>query len=143
MKNRLRISLVLMVVSMVLLAAFQGWWLYKSYHEEKETLSIHTSILFRETLFRLQTAKLELDTNLRIPFSSRPNAVGVMNVLREKIRDTGRISGSVQSNMIVSVDRRRRPTDSTMKTYVRYRQKKCSMYCLALKTPAIPLRSMK
>lgn len=124
MKKRLRISLVLMVISMALLAAFQGWWLYKSYREEKETLEIRTSILFRETLYGLQVSRLKLDSNmqLRIPSPPNPsNLVGVVNSLRASWRDSLNEKG-VKSTMIVSVDQNmvRKTKDSTTKTFVRY-----------------------
>ena len=123
MKKRLRISLVLMMISMALLAAFQGWWLYKSYQDEKETLQVRTGILFRETLYALQVTKLKLDTNLRMKVPSPDNAVGVVNSMRALWRDSldGR---NVKSTMIVSMDQntvRRRTKDSTThKTFVRY-----------------------
>ena len=123
MKKRFGISLVLMLVSMVLLAAFQGWWLYKSYREEKETMEIRTSILFRETLYGLQAAKLKLDTNFRL--SRLPNstdAVGVVNVLRSKALDTlrkqmppGNVMISMKSNTV-----RTRRRDSSVTSFVRY-----------------------
>ena len=120
MKKRLRISLVLMLISMGLLAAFQGWWLYKSYKEEKETLNIRTSLLFRETLYGLQASKLKLDTGLRVKIPSPDNAVGVVNSMRAMWRDSldGR---GVKSTMIVSMDHNMvRRKDSTVKTFVRY-----------------------
>jgi two-component system, OmpR family, phosphate regulon sensor histidine kinase PhoR len=124
MKNRFGISLVLMLVSMVLLAAFQGWWLYKSYREEKETMEIRTSILFRETLYGLQAAKLKLDTNFhfsRMP--SRTDAVGVVNVLRAKALDTLRRQmppGKVMISMNTNTVRTRRDRDTTVTSFVRY-----------------------
>lgn len=127
MKKRLRISLVLMVISMALLAAFQGWWLYKSYEEEKETLTIRTSVLFREALFDLQASTLKMDTNLRVRVGSSPaNAVGVVNSMRSMWRDS--LSGrNIKSTMVVSMDQRSLyRSDSTVplpgatKTFVQY-----------------------
>ncbi|HEX6181787.1 MAG TPA: HAMP domain-containing sensor histidine kinase [Chitinophagaceae bacterium] len=120
MKRRLRISLVLMLISMGLLAAFQGWWLYKSYKEEKETLNIRTSLLFRETLYGLQAYKLKLDTGLRVKIPSPDNAVGIVNSMRAMWRDSldGR---GVKSTVIVSMDKNMvKRQDSSVKTFVRY-----------------------
>lgn len=124
MKNRLSISLVLMMVSMVLLAAFQAWWLYKSYREEKETMEIRTSILFRETLYGLQASKLSLDTNYQLTrLPSKSNAIGVVNILRDRALDTLR-KRLPQSKMIVSVNSNmvRTRSDSSVKSFVRYGQ---------------------
>ena len=120
MKKRLRISLVLMLISMGLLAAFQGWWLYKSYKEEKETLDIRTSLLFRETLYSMQAAKLRLDTNIRVKIPSPDNAVGVVNSMRAMWRDSLNSRG-VKSTMIVSMDHNMvRRRDTNVKTFVQY-----------------------
>ncbi|HEY0678652.1 MAG TPA: HAMP domain-containing sensor histidine kinase [Chitinophagaceae bacterium] len=119
MKNRLRISLVLMLVSMILLAAFQGWWLYKSYGEEKETMNIRTSVLFRETLFRMQASKLRLDTNIRVALPNPSNAAGVINVLRESMRDSLRVLPGRKSTMIVSVDQSFSSERDTAATFIR------------------------
>lgn len=120
MRNRLRISLVLMMVSMVLLAAFQAWWLHKSYYEEKETLNIRTSMLFRETLYGLQASKLRLDSNFQIRLPGRSNAVGVVNTLIQ-VSDTHRIPPVPpgKAKMILSVDRAPRHPDS-IKSFVRF-----------------------
>jgi two-component system, OmpR family, phosphate regulon sensor histidine kinase PhoR len=122
MKSRFRISLVLMTVSMVLLAAFQAWWLYKSYREEKETMEIRTSILFRETLYGLQASKLNLDTNFHLGWQpSKAAAAGVVNVLTARALDTlrrkmppGKVMISVNSNTV------RTTRDTTVTSFVRY-----------------------
>lgn len=141
MNNRFRISLILMMVSMVLLAAFQAWWLYKSYHEEKETMEIRTSILFRETLYGLQVSKLKLDTNYqlsRVP--SRSDAVGMVNVLRARALDTlrqrtpGKLMISVNSNTV----RTRR--DTTVTSFVRYGPDKIFDVLLASESPQDSLK---
>ena len=130
MNNRLRISLVLMLVSMVLLAAFQAWWLYKSYREEEETLGIRTSMLFRETLYGMQAIKLSLDSNFQFRFPSRTNMVGVVNKLSAKMVDTTITSelppdegpGPGRAKLIVSMDRSdlRVSRDSPVRSFVRY-----------------------
>lgn len=118
-----------MLVSMILLAAFQGWWLYKSYREEQETLDIRTGILFRETIYQLQVAGLKLDSGVSVSIPSRSDAVGVITTLRSKMRDslitvtvpdtTRRLPG--KSALIVSVDRQmRKQRDSNVKSFVRY-----------------------
>jgi two-component system, OmpR family, phosphate regulon sensor histidine kinase PhoR len=126
LKNRLRISLVLMLVSMVLLAAFQGWWLYKSYREEEETLDIRTGILFRETIYQLQVAGLKLDSNVNVRIPSR-DAVGVITTLRSKMRDSMlrvTVSDTVRrlpGKFIVSVDGQGQTRrDSSVRAFVRY-----------------------
>jgi len=109
MLNRMRISVGLMLVSIVLIAAFQFWWLRKSYREEEETLNIRTSFLFRETIHRLQVSKLKLDSNLKRKVASESDMVGMINVLKEKMRDTVGSKERIKSTVIVSMDKGRPP----------------------------------
>ncbi len=146
MKKRLRISLVLMLLSMGLLAAFQGWWLYKSYKEEQETLNIRTSLLFRETLYGLQAYKLKLDTGIlkldtgvRVKLPSAANVVGVVNSMRAMWRDTldGR---SAKSTMIVSMDHNTVRRRDSVKTFVRYGPTEIFDVLLASESPKDSLK---
>jgi len=105
----MRISVGLMLVSIVLIAAFQFWWLRKSYREEEETLNIRTSFLFRETIHRLQVSKLKLDSNLKRKVASESDMVGMINVLKEKMRDTVGSKERIKSTVIVSMDKGRPP----------------------------------
>jgi len=109
MLNRMRISVGLMLISIVLIAAFQFWWLRKSYREEEETLNIRTSFLFRETIHRLQVSKLKLDSNLKRKVASESDMVGMINVLKEKMRDTVGSKERIKSTVIVSMDKGRPP----------------------------------
>jgi two-component system, OmpR family, phosphate regulon sensor histidine kinase PhoR len=120
MKGRFRISVIMMIISMVVLASFQAWWLRKSYGEEDETLKIRTSLLFRETVYALQVSKLQLDSNFRVPLPSQSNAVGVINVLRERVRDSVRtLPPGVKSTMILSMSNTAGDTAGN-KTFMRY-----------------------
>lgn len=123
MKSKVRISLVLMLVSMVVLAAFQAWWLRKSYYEEKEVLNMRTSVLFRETLFGLQVSRYKLDSNFKWRAASGPsNVVGVVNTISSQLRDSALRELPRKSAMMVSINRAgmRMRTDTTVNTIVRY-----------------------
>lgn len=116
-----------MLVSMVLLAAFQGWWLYKSYREEEETLDIRTGILFRETIYQLQVAGLKLDSNINVRIPSRTDAIGVITTLRSKMRDSMvkvTLTDTVRKlpgKFIVSMDGHMQTRrDTSVRAFVRY-----------------------
>lgn len=118
-----------MLVSMLLITAFQGWWLYKSYREEQETLEIRTGILFRETIYQMQVWVLKLDSNVNLRIPGRSDAAGIITTLRSKMRDSlGRVeivdtvrAVSSKNAMMITVDRRPVPgSDSAVKTFVRY-----------------------
>ncbi|MFN8346110.1 MAG: HAMP domain-containing sensor histidine kinase [Spirosomataceae bacterium] len=53
------ISLFLMVAGMVLLAAFQAFWLRKEYNEQKSILQKETDILFRNTIQTLEDSVIQ------------------------------------------------------------------------------------
>jgi two-component system, OmpR family, phosphate regulon sensor histidine kinase PhoR len=52
---------VLMVLTIMAIAAFQVYWLSKAYDREKRNLEMRTNFMFRETVFDLQGSKLKLD----------------------------------------------------------------------------------
>src|SRR6478672_9467554 len=52
---------LLMAVTIIGIAAFQVYWLQKTYEREQHTLEKSSNITFRETVHRLQAAKLKLD----------------------------------------------------------------------------------
>jgi len=52
---------VLMVISILGIAAFLFYWLKQSYDREEKSLAIKTEMLFRETVMKLQVSKLKLD----------------------------------------------------------------------------------
>src|SRR5438270_9782999 len=52
---------VLMLITILAIAAFQFYWLQKAYDREKRTLEMRTNVLFRETVRSVQAAKLKLD----------------------------------------------------------------------------------
>ena len=49
-----------MVLSILLVAGFQAYWLKNNYDREKRSLQIKTSIDFQETVRRLQAIKLNM-----------------------------------------------------------------------------------
>ncbi|MGN6421171.1 MAG: sensor histidine kinase [Pseudobacter sp.] len=66
MSKRINIPVILMVMAILAIIAFQGYWMYKNYQEEENTLTIRTSVLFRSVAYRLQAETLKQDTNVRV-----------------------------------------------------------------------------
>jgi two-component system phosphate regulon sensor histidine kinase PhoR len=60
------ISVVLMLLAILAIVVFQGYWLRKNYRDELENLHIRTNVLFSETAQQYQIEKLQLDTNFKI-----------------------------------------------------------------------------
>jgi two-component system phosphate regulon sensor histidine kinase PhoR len=83
--NRRRISIALMIGTIGVIVAFQVFWLRKNYVEEQKTFTIRTNLLFRETLFKMQVARLHLDTGSDVHFQNKAGLITMTNVLKEKV----------------------------------------------------------
>lgn len=60
MKNKRWLPL-LMVLAILAIAGFQGYWISKTYEREERMLERNTNMQFRETILGLQAARLKLD----------------------------------------------------------------------------------
>ncbi|MBL7730967.1 MAG: HAMP domain-containing histidine kinase [Chitinophagaceae bacterium] len=109
--NKLRWLASLMVVAILGITAFQLYWLRQNYQREKRSLLVKTDISFKESVFRLQAAKLKLSDmeweqtdstkgKVRITVKSdsfhqniirtgpRQEIVSTINVIRSKLKDS-------------------------------------------------------
>ncbi len=62
--KKLQLSLVLMMSTVLLLGAFEGYWLHKLYKDEHAGLKKEVDVSFRETMNKLQLSRFEKDTSL-------------------------------------------------------------------------------
>ena len=99
---------ILMVFTIMAIAAFQFYWLKKAYEREQRTLEMRTNFMFRETVFALQAGKLKLDKimgdssasarvfierelperKITIKRSSDQKMVNMVDILTKKIKDS-------------------------------------------------------
>src|SRR5688572_14882134 len=96
---------IIMAVTIVGITVFQVYWLHNTYEREKRTLEIRSNMMFRETVYKLQASKLRIDSlaidsltdkrfaNDEMPdksarFLPRQRMIGLMNVLKEKAKDS-------------------------------------------------------
>lgn len=100
-KGRLYISIFLMVMAIMAVITFQGYWLYKNYQEEKQNLRIQTNILFREAVFQSQAKRLKLDTTIKFRHAST-GTVGVVSALQERLRDTLLSQANLRTRVVVN-----------------------------------------
>ncbi|SHN32224.1 cell wall metabolism sensor histidine kinase WalK [Chitinophaga sp. CF418] len=87
-KLSIPVTISLIALTILLITAFQVYWLNKNYREEEKLFSTRTNILFRETLFHLQASKLKLDSGLSITVQDRQGVTRITNVLQERLRDS-------------------------------------------------------
>ncbi|MBX2924859.1 MAG: HAMP domain-containing histidine kinase [Chitinophagaceae bacterium] len=88
MKRRFNISVTLMVAAILLIAAFQIYWLYMNIEEEKRNLRWRTNFLFREAVFDLRASKLKLDTTARFRYGLPPDIARFTDAVRQKLFDS-------------------------------------------------------
>lgn len=62
--KKVQLTLLLMIATMLLLAAFEGYWLHKLYKDEYAGLRKEVDVSFRETMNKLQLGRFEKDTAL-------------------------------------------------------------------------------
>jgi two-component system phosphate regulon sensor histidine kinase PhoR len=90
------------MLTILVITAFQAYWLRKNYREEARLFRGRTNILFRETLFRLQTFKLKLDTNRHVRVRDRVRIVGPPEIVTEKISDEAVPSQVAKRAMVIA-----------------------------------------
>lgn len=71
------ISVALMLLAILAIVAFQGYWLRKNYRDEVQNLHLRTNTLFREVAQECQIERLKLDTNVKIRVTSSTGEPGV------------------------------------------------------------------
>jgi Signal transduction histidine kinase len=100
-KRRLYLSVVLMLLAIVAVAAFQLYWLVMNYRDENRELNFRTNVLFREAIQRVQAEKLKLDTNVH--FRAAPiGAVKVIDAIKRRAFDSTTRRRGKNSRMIFS-----------------------------------------
>ncbi len=74
-----------MAATIMLIAAFQCYWITRLYKEERDNLRKETDVLFREVLYKLQLQRLKSDTNYtKHGLPDNLFAFDVMNELRQR-----------------------------------------------------------
>ncbi|RYG05537.1 MAG: hypothetical protein EOO02_03510, partial [Chitinophagaceae bacterium] len=81
-RRRIYISAILMTLAIIAIGFFQGYWLFKTYNEEKQTLSIRTNLLFREAIFETQAAKFAMDTGNVFNVTSTKQAIRLIDNIK-------------------------------------------------------------
>jgi len=92
-----------MVLTIAVITAFQAWWIRKNYQDEKRLFTGHTNLLFRETVFRLQASKLNMDSNISIRVDAREGVVNISRELQENLRTTDTSQPGPKRAMIIAM----------------------------------------
>jgi two-component system phosphate regulon sensor histidine kinase PhoR len=88
MRKKFRIPAFLMIAAMLLIVAFQVYWLNLNYKEERRNLRFRSNILFRECVFQLQATKLNLDSTMLLGYRSARDIARFADVVRARINNS-------------------------------------------------------
>ena len=74
-----------MILAIFAIAFFQGYWLYKTFGDEKQTLNIRTNVLFREAIFESQAARFSIDTAGPARIGNKVEAIRVISNVKNRM----------------------------------------------------------
>lgn len=95
-----------MTAAIILIAAFQVYWIVIKINEEKRVLRFRTNIIFRESVFDLQSSKLKLDSTARLRYGLPPDIARFADMIRKRISDSLNNTPSYSTrNSIITVER--------------------------------------
>lgn len=106
MSRKFYISVGLMVAAILVVAAFQIYWIVMRVNEEKRILRFRTNVIFRESVFDLQSSKLKLDSTTRLRYGLPPDIARFADMVRKHISDS--LNGDVNQptrNSFFTVER--------------------------------------
>jgi signal transduction histidine kinase len=85
--SKLKLSRVLLASAILLIVAFQLYWLNRLYHEEKDGLKKETNGIFRDVVYRMQVDRFKSDTLIYKPSSENLFAYNAVNAIRHQAED--------------------------------------------------------
>jgi len=104
--NKLKLSRLFMTATIVLIAAFQSYWLIRLFNDEKERLKKTVDIAFRESIYKIREDKFKNDTLFFKDMPAPPPDVFMSDVMND-------VSGSEKEiRESMSFKKRRMPDDT-------------------------------
>jgi len=124
--KKLRGSAILMIIAIVGITGFQGYWLKNNYDREKQSLELKTDAAFRQVILSLQASKLKLDKltvwvdsshaggvsapnprlrplKVKRPAKTNEAQITLLNLIQEKMRDSLHVDSSGRKTMIINI----------------------------------------
>jgi len=140
--KKLRASAILMIIAIIGITGFQGYWLKNNYDREKQSLELKTKVAFRQTILNLQASKLKLDkftvridsahvnrviatskktepVKIRRPLRQDESQVTLLNLIQEKMRDSIRLRSPGKKTLFINIS-----NDSLRRVFIDSIQKK-------------------
>lgn len=104
-KKTLHIPVVLMLLAIIAVALFQGYWLQKNYKEEKKVLAIKVNTLFQEAVNQIQVEKLKKDTSFKFGLAEG-HSIELREMLETESKAAGLVEPAKARGVIISVNAR-------------------------------------
>lgn len=114
--NKLQLSRILMIATIILIAGFQGYWLTRLYKDEKQGLKKEVDVLFRESMYKLQMQRFKGDTIFNKLMPDNLFFIDAVNVLKQRAAQAGdkpRMTISLSTSASFSRDSAGKKHDST------------------------------
>ena len=86
--KKLRTARILMALSVLVIAAFQVYWLVTLYNDKSTSIHKNTDIVFKETLYQLQVIRFKNDSLFRGLPGDNLFMMDMANVLRREVDTT-------------------------------------------------------
>lgn len=102
--NKLRLSKTFIVCTIILIAAFQCYWINSLYNTEWQTLKKETDVLFRDVVYKLQVQRFRDDTSLfREPIPDNLFVLDVIDSVKKKFIDSALKHNAPGKEKIVTI----------------------------------------
>lgn len=95
-----------MISTIILITAFQCWWVNRLYNDEWNGLKRETDVMFRDVVYKLQLQRFRSDTTFfKKGLPDNLFVFDVMDSVREKIIDSTVRRAGAQRQLMISVNR--------------------------------------
>ena len=93
-----------MTLTLLLLTAFQVYWLTKLYDEEYSNIKLNTNVLFRDCIYKLQVERFKKDTLFGKLPGENLFTIDMVNILKARMEDTSIAIGKAKKKIIITIN---------------------------------------
>lgn len=110
------VAMVLMISTIVLIAAFQCWWINRLYNDEWNGLKRETDVMFRDVVYKLQLQRFRSDTAFfKKGLPDNLFLFDVIDSVKEKMIDSTPGKAARERNVMISVNKFKDSTDPQLR----------------------------
>ena len=137
------VSRMLMISSIILIVAFQCWWINGLYKDEWKNLQRETDVLFRDVVYKLQLQRFRSDTTFfKKDLPDNLFVFDVIDSVKEKVIDST-LQKAGQRQLMISVGRFKDSGDVSFNNEMIIRGEDSGPHELPIVPPGAPPRLIK